>query len=313
MIITKAQTEHELRRSLQLLVHRPGLSEADINQQVKTLLNHVKKRGLSLENCLVASDGGEMISCCLCVDSPGHTSAVYLPNATPEDQPTNVPLALLAEAERQARDRQTSFLQAIIPVNAAKERQVYREAGFQHLADLIYMESDVTQPLPDDRSPPAMTLQTYSAENHQLFARMVLESYEHSLDCVGLNGVRDIEDILATHRATGVFDPATWFVALADGEPAGVLLLSAIPEQSAYEVVYMGLRPSHRQKGYASALLAHAVRTARDRAALRLTLAVDVQNSPARRLYARFGFCEVARRSAWVRILRPSRCGQQTC
>jgi mycothiol synthase len=85
-----------------------------------------------------------------------------------------------------------------------------------------------------------------------------------------------------------------------------VLLLSRMPEQSAMEVVYMGLRAACRGRGYAAALLSQGVRMARDSTAWRLTLAVDAINTPARELYARFGFRETSRRSALIRLLNPA-------
>ncbi|MGQ9651922.1 MAG: GNAT family N-acetyltransferase [Phycisphaerae bacterium] len=229
---------------------------------------------------------------------------MYLPTWLPDPQATDILVSLLLKAADEAHGRGICFLQAIIPPDALLEQSVYEQAGFQPLAELIYMERDSTTPLVVEKPSPALAWVTYSAKTHQLFAQTVQESYEGSLDCVGISGTRDIEDVLATHRSTGVFNPLTWFVGIADDNPVGALLLSEVPEQSALEVVYMGLRPAYRGKGYASALMEHAVRIARDLAALRLTLAVDAENMPARRLYSRFAFEETSRRCAWVRILR---------
>ncbi|NLE60415.1 MAG: GNAT family N-acetyltransferase [Planctomycetes bacterium] len=304
MLISKPATDRELRRSLQRLVYHPELSRTDIDRQVEALINHAKRRGLSLEHCLVASEEGEILHCCLCIDSPGRSSAVYLPTWVPDVDAAAALISLVQKAADEAHGRNICFLQAIISPNATFEQEIYQQAGFERLAELIYMERDLLEPLTGEKPSPPLTWITYSAESHQLFARTVLETYEDSLDCVGISGLRQIEDILATHRSTGVFNPRTWFVGISDDNPIGVLLLSAVPEQAALEVVYMGLRPACRGKGYASAFMEHGIRTARDLAALRLTLAVDAENAPARRLYARFAFEETARRCAWVRILR---------
>lgn len=304
MVISKPATDNELRQALRRLVHHPELSQADTDRQVKALIKHVDRRGLSLEHCLVASEEGEIVSCCLCIDSPGRSSAVYLPNWLPDPEATDAIIALLLKAVDEAQGRNIRFLQTIIPPGAGFEQRVYQQAGFERLADLIYMERDLAEPLVVEKPSPPLAWMTYSTETHRLFSRVLQDTYEGSLDCPGINGVRDIEDIMATHRSTGVFNPRTWFMGIADRDPVGVLLLSAVPEQGALEVVYMGLRPASRRKGYASALIEHAVRTARDAAALRLTLAVDAENTPARRLYSRFGFEETSRRSAWVRILK---------
>jgi GNAT superfamily N-acetyltransferase len=304
MVISKPATGNELRRALRCLVYHPELSQADTDRQVKALIQHIDRRGLSLQHCLVAREEGEVLSCCLCIDSPGRTSAVYLPSWLPDPDATDAITSLLLRAVDEAQGRNISFLQAIIPPGAGSEKQIYQQAGFERLADLIYMERDPADPLVVEKPSPPLAWTTYSAQTHQLFSRVVQDTYEGSLDCAGINGVRDIEDVLASHRGTGVFNPRTWFMGIADRDPVGVLLLSAVPEQGALEVVYMGLRPASRRKGYASALMEHAVRTARDASALRLTLAVDDENTPARRLYSRFGFEETMRRCAWVRILK---------
>lgn len=311
MTVTKPENELELRRALERLIHRPGMLQADTDQQIRILLRHAEKRGLSLDQCLVAKVGDQVASCCLCVDSPGRTSAVYIPAWIPDARAADDLVCLLNEAANQAGRRNIHFLQAIIPIEASTEPQILREAGFEHLAELIYMERDLTRTITVDKPPPAMQWLTYSRQTHHLFARTVLETYEGSLDCARLNGLRDIEEIMATHRACGVFSPKTWLLGLVDGEPAGVLLLSALPEQSSYEVVYMGLRAAHRGKGYATALLQRGARIAGDQAALRLTLAVDAKNTPARRLYERLGFCEVIRRAAWIRILDSATCQER--
>ncbi len=306
MVISTPATDRELQRGLQRLVYHPKLSPAEIDRRVKTLVNHAERRGLSLKHCLIARHERNILYSCLCIDSPGRSSAVYLPGWLPDPQAAETLVSLLRKAADEARNRGISFLQAIIPLDAALERNAYEQAGFQRLAELIYMERESTEPLVVEKPSPALSWITYSPETHQLFAQTVQETYEGSLDCAGISGKRDIEDVMATHRCTGVFNPRTWFVGVADGRPVGTLLLSEVPEQAALEVVYMGLRPGYRGKGYASTLLEHAVRTARNRAALRLTLAVDAENSPARRLYARFAFVETSRRSAWVRILSPA-------
>jgi 16S rRNA A1518/A1519 N6-dimethyltransferase RsmA/KsgA/DIM1 with predicted DNA glycosylase/AP lyase activity len=59
MTITKPENEVELRRALERLIHRPGMLQADTDQQIRVLLRHVERRGLSLEQCLVAKVGTE--------------------------------------------------------------------------------------------------------------------------------------------------------------------------------------------------------------------------------------------------------------
>ena len=108
-----------------------------------------------------------------------------------------------------------------------------------------------------------------------------------------------MQQSLSSHRAVGVFDPATWFV-LADGDqPQGVLLLSKVRREPVMEIVYMGVSQLARGSGVADLLMDQALRITAAKATS-LILAVDARNEPAKRLYARWGFVEIARRAAWI-------------
>jgi ribosomal protein S18 acetylase RimI-like enzyme len=120
-----------------------------------------------------------------------------------------------------------------------------------------------------------------------------------------LNGRRNIEDVLAGHKAAGEFDPALWFLLLAPGGvPAGVLLLSRSTRTDALELVYLGLLKQHRGRGLGDVLMQHALASAVRIGSRRLSLAVDSQNTPALRLYHRHGLSRICTRLALLRDLR---------
>jgi GNAT superfamily N-acetyltransferase len=113
-----------------------------------------------------------------------------------------------------------------------------------------------------------------------------------------LEGVRSLDDIIESHRATGRFIPGRWQLGYVAGEPesAVVLLLSEIPDRDAWEVVYLGLTPSARGRGIGRAAIEYALDLARPHVP-RLELAVDDRNHPATRLYQAAGFVLFDRRS----------------
>jgi ribosomal protein S18 acetylase RimI-like enzyme len=177
-------------------------------------------------------------------------------------------------------------------------------AGFTRMAELHYLHAappaDATLPV----LPAGMAWVTYSDAAHGLFGRAILESYRESLDCPALNGRRDVEDILAGHRATGVFDPAVWFV-LREGETSlGVLLLSESLRGDAMELVYLGLAPAARGRGLAEVLMRQALGVTARRGSPRLCLAVDALNVPALKLYYRHGMQRAGSKVALMRDLR---------
>jgi ribosomal protein S18 acetylase RimI-like enzyme len=293
----------ELREALAALLERPGVTPAEIDEQIDALLGYTLRRQVSLEHCLMARDKGSLIGVCLCIDGPGRLSTVFIPTQSRFLEPSAVMVGLLEEVARQAGLRNVQLLQATVVPGRRPESGVYRQAGFERLAEMIYMDSDLPQPL---RPPqPIVDVEWVSYDNavHPLFARVVQGTYERSLDCIGLNRVRHIEDILASHKGAGEYDPRFWLVARVDGEPAGVILLSRVPERWALEVVYMGVLPVWRGRGCGVALLLKALQIARQQALTTLTLSVDATNVPALKLYERFGFRETARREVWLRKL----------
>lgn len=293
----------ELKTAVSALLFRPEMSGDELRRQIDTLLRYASKQHLSLEQCLVAGADGRVETACLCVDAPGRTSSVFVPNhiATPAQADTVV--AMLAEAVARAQGRRVRLMQGLVAPEAVGERELFARGGFQRLTDLLYLERDAMAPLP--RGAPGLPFdwEEYSAGIHKEFAHVVEGTYRGSLDCAGLTGVRDIEDTLASHRAAGEFDPRFWLLARKGGVPVGVLLMARIPERGAMEVVYMGLLPEARGSGLGVTLLRRAVELARSQGAGLVTLTVDIENAPARRLYAAFAFHEWSRREVWIRVL----------
>ena len=60
-------------------------------------------------------------------------------------------------------------------------------------------------------------------------------------------------------------------------------------DRPACELVYMGVVPEHRGTGLGRALVGQAIRKTRDLGGQVLTVAVDSNNTPARKLYEEAG------------------------
>jgi ribosomal protein S18 acetylase RimI-like enzyme len=143
---------------------------------------------------------------------------------------------------------------------------------------------------------------TYGPETHAHFAATIAATYAQSLDCPLLNGMRDIEDVLAGHKSSGNFDPRLWAL-LCDGQtPLGALLLAPMQPGETLELVYLGLVPAARGRGLADVLMRQALAVAA-RGPGRLSLAVDSQNVPALKLYYRHGMQRAGAKLAMMRRL----------
>ncbi len=175
-----------------------------------------------------------------------------------------------------------------------------RASGFRYLTRLLYLRRTVGPAVSGLGPAGDLRWVTYGADQDELFADAVERTYAQSLDCPELTGVRPMSDVLAAHRAAGVFVPTLWSVALRRDEPVAVLLLNRLPRQPALEIVYMGVAQVARGTGVANDVLRRAVDAAGGSGATSLALAVDQRNAPARRVYTRWGFAEFAARDAWI-------------
>lgn len=303
MHVIRPAEKGELRSAIGVLLSRPETSRDELDCQIDTLLRYAAKQRLSLEQCLVAFESGRIVAACLSVDAPGRTSSVFIPNYAPTPALAGLVVELLKETVIRAQARRIRLLQGLVAPEAVGERDLFDRAGFRRLTQLIYMEREATALLPRGLPWTPLAWEEFNAGIHREFARVVEGTYEGSMDCPGLSGVRDIEDTLASHRAAGEFDPRHWLLARENGVPVGVLLMARIAERGSLEVVYMGLLPEARGRGLGVTLLRRAIETARAAGVGAVTLTVDVENAPARTLYAGFEFREWSRREVWMKIL----------
>ncbi len=232
---------------------------------------------------------GKPTAVVLATPQPGRTALVL---SSPVHRRTDIqPLAETARAACEALSPDRAHLaQVLLHHGEAGRRAAFADAGFRHLADLCYLQKPVSRRTRPPTPPSGVTVESYGPARYAAFLAALDASYEQTLDCPGLQGMRRTEDILAGHMATGAFDPRLWTLLRLDGEPAGVLLLNPVPATECAEVVYLGLAPALRGKGLARFLLDRALWQAGRWGERRVTLAVDDRNTPAVRLYRRSGF-----------------------
>ncbi|MFT3686574.1 MAG: GNAT family N-acetyltransferase [Phycisphaerales bacterium] len=197
----------------------------------------------------------------------------------------------------------------IEPGETALERS-YLDGGFLRLAELAYLRRDISRFARYDR--PAWhtgVRVTRMSElpwdtGQSMLVHAMEASYNGTLDCPALCGMRTVEDVLASHKSVGTFDPALWWLVTLDGTPAGCMLLSRFPAHDTVELVYLGVGPTLRGKGVGAGLLSLALCELQALGERSLACAVDLNNAPALTLYKRAKFKEFARRLAMIRDLR---------
>jgi len=259
----------------------------------------MRRQGRIPIHAIAAVAANRVISAVLLVESGGDAALVYLPQPPLLGGEDRTLVAILTELTRFARRRGLSLLQVLTASDSVHAR-LLKDAGFRYLAELIYLERPASAEIPAFRTFTAFDWRCYDERDQKLFVEALALSYKESLDCPGLTGIRQTQRILEGHKATGVYDPSGWFLATCGDDIAGVIITAAVEQRPALEIVYMGVSPAFRGQCVGDALLQSAVEHARSKRQSHLTLAVDAINAPARRLYDRWSFREIARRRAWI-------------
>lgn len=130
-------------------------------------------------------------------------------------------------------------------------------------------------------------------------------SYQETLDCPELCGIRSMNDVIESHRSSGEFHPSRWHLIFKDNQPAGCCLLSHFPQTESVELVYLGVAPIARGLGLGRSVLAHAINQLGDIGIKEVTCAVDSRNSPAIGIYESLGFEVFDARIGFVASIMP--------
>jgi ribosomal protein S18 acetylase RimI-like enzyme len=288
-----------------LLVGRPRDKDAAVDHFV----HFAEEQGLNLDTLWIASDhgpNGRMLGSVLLVPNHGSTAMLFVGQATGWTDTSVVVGLIRAVCDGPGREG-PSVIQSLIDPGQVIEGEVLGRAGLTKLAKLIYMQR-IVEP-GEHRVPRPVrlggcerpTILTYSEDTHDDFARAIEASYVDTLDCPGLVGMRETNQIIAGHKGTGVFSPRHWLAYFDEaGEPIAVLLLARVAQGNGAELVYLGVTKPYRGMGIGNALMQYAVAETARLGGTRLYLAVDDRNDPAVRLYTGMGFRASTRKIAYV-------------
>lgn len=288
-----------LQQAVAQLLSYPG--HVPDGRQITGFMESMRARGMDLCRTRIATRGSSVVYAICPVPLPG--KIVMLLSGTPATQAQREAAdVLLQQVLAEYLSSDNALLQVLVDPEDTAQMALYRAAGFSELASLSYLECPAQHMgyrLPEG----GWELVTYAPERHQFFAEAIRASYEETLDCPQLNGLRSIEDVIAGHKAAGEFDPRNWIAVVRDSHPAGVLILSRVPASDALELTYIGLARFARGQGLASALMKLAIARAAELSCARLTTAVDTGNTPAITMYVRAGMRRIGTRVALIRVI----------
>ena len=293
-----------------LMTGRPSPDDPAVDH----FLDFTRQQGMKLDGLWASFHQQTPVSSVLIIPTAGRAAVTFL---SPISTRKRIPDAsMLIKTAVQNQDAQkVSLIQSLLDPTQRLERDTLADAGFIHLASLVYMRSNCPrhpEPVPagdrepDDLATPIelqghrLTAITWQEDRFQAFADVITASYEDTLDCPGLVGLRKIEDIIAGHMAVGRFDPRLWTAYFLGNQPVAALLLNPLADQPELELVYLGIAPAFRNKGLATQLMRRAASVAASSNFAGIHLAVDEQNVPAVKLYRALEYRATARKVAMI-------------
>ncbi len=280
---------------------RPGL--------IAEALAEAEAGRIDLSGLWVARRRGRTAGALLTQPLAGRAAAVWAPEVEASWGRAALAASLIRTALDDLRSKGYRIAQALVDGSAPRTAAAdLARGGLPQVTVLTYLHRDTARPMGRAVDPArlAFAWRPFGEEAEADFRQVLQDTYAGSLDMPELEGIRSLDDVMASHRAAGRFDPSRWRVGTLPGEPgaAAVLLLSEVPDRPAWEVAYLGLTPEARGRGLGKSALAHALELARPHVP-RLELAVDARNHPARRLYDAAGFLPFDRRAVHLAVLNP--------
>src|SRR5262249_42085450 len=133
--------------------------------------------------------------------------------------------ALLATAAAELRQEGQKLAYVVFPtVVDETEAAPFSRAGFRPITELLYQQralEDVAAAVPPDE----LRLVPFQ-EQPQRFAETLLATYEGTLDCPEMDGLRTLQEILKGHANAGTGGVSRWRLLERDDAAVGVLMLA---------------------------------------------------------------------------------------
>lgn len=258
-----------------------------------------QQHNISIHNQVLCLENGALAVVCLWVPNPGKSAVCYLPPTRFLQDKEPQTAACLQMAVGAAAAAGMKMIQGVFDVDEAILQRIYRTAGYDQLAVLQFMEHSPRWAIPDMNLPAGYHLETYRSSTHELFKEAIGASYEQTLDCPKMSGLRSLDDVIIGHQHVGAFDPELWFVLVHESRGIGVLLLTLNPALKSLDVTYLGLALSCRRLRLGLFFMSQIKKMMQYTGTTTSLLAVDEANTPALTLYRKAGYRPTQRREVY--------------
>ncbi|WP_404376337.1 GNAT family N-acetyltransferase [Vreelandella aquamarina] len=276
-------------RRREALLHLAAVHDPALQPALQHALTATKAApSVDWQGLWVAMDGDQIDAAAWVQPLANHTAQLWLPKR-------NNPVArqLLCALQAWVNEQPIVLCHVALPAPWSAWEETLVKSGMRVLATLEHL----VWPCQAVQTPQTLTLHPFReltlAEQQALLERVG----EDSLDCPALRQVLPVEALLAGFYAQAASAqasrPAHWYRLEYQGDTVGVLLLATTTQR--WSLQLMGLAPEWRGQGLGRIMIQHAQALAAQAGAQCLTLTVDVQNTPAQRVYSQAGLVREGR------------------
>ncbi len=316
----------------------------ETQQAARQLVESAPLHGIDLGLTVASVRDAKLRQVCLPVLGSGRTAMLFVSRpgqggvlGTPEVQQQERVAVVKAALDRLRSTPEAGLAQGLSLPSERYAIEAYEAAGLVLIAELRYLSRPLAKrrgplprpgalidPLQGSQWPGGVEIRVYPTDKPEskagveadaLLADAIEASYRETLDCPELREMRQMADVVRSHRQTGDWTPSLWWFISLNNQPMGCLLLNPCPAGGgtgggegdeggqgggwdSIELTYLGLAPEVRGCGLASQLLDRGIEYAERLGYATMRCAVDVRNTPAMKLYERAGFVPLATRIA---------------
>jgi len=273
--------------------------------RVTALLAAEKQGKVSFDGLFTATRGSRVVSSIWCLSQPGKIGTVWGPGIL-SDEPDTTAEHLVEHAIAHGKQRGCHLLQSLIGQENRAAGNLLIRSGFRSITLLSHLEA-LTEEVHVE--PPRNELRFLRCEDFRSedFRSLVAQTYEESLDCPEVDGMREIEDVLDGYYATSGRSTYNWYTLQNGDEAIGVIITAHHAEPQQLELIYFGLLPRFRRLGLGSEIIRFVLQLAQFLGCRSTITGVDQRNAPATTLYRRFGFVQSNVKELFLLPLRLSK------
>ncbi|RCS42205.1 GNAT family N-acetyltransferase [Bremerella cremea] len=283
--IDRAQPQHQ---GAALWLATGGRSRHVNRGRVTALLAAEKEGKVSFDGLVAATNRSRVIGAIWCLNQPGKIATIWGPGLISGVSDTLAD-QLIKRVLKFAQQAGNHLMQSLIGLENPNAGEHLARIGFRHVTRLDQLHAfpaEIATP------PPSSLLTFLPCDDFRkpAFEQLVANTYEGSLDCPEIDGLRQIEDVLTGYHATSGHDTRHWYLVQLAGQTIGVVILAHHTANHQLELIYFGLLPPFRQRGLGKEVIRFLLHLARQIGCQSILTGVDERNTPAMALYHQFGF-----------------------